>query len=326
MRWRPFGSTGLTVSDIGFGCARIGGVFGSGSGTSSDTIALLRRAQDAGINLFDTADMYSQSESEALVGRAFSGMRSQVVIATKGGYCLPAQKRLVSRIKPLLRPIVRALGIKRENLPASVTGSLSQDFSPDHLVAAVEASLKRLGTDHIDLYQLHSPPQSVIESGDWREPLERMKAAGKVRFYGIACDTVQDAGACLKIGGLSSIQLPFGLLDLEASAGVLAEAERLGVAVIARGCFGGSLLKPSLTEVELKEKTEKWATVMALRETAKRNRRDLLEMALQFSLASPGVSVTLLGMRTEDHLRQNLEFLAGSPLTEAQLADLREAR
>src|SRR5438105_7956439 len=104
MHYRPFGSTGLTVSELGFGCARIGGVFQGGS--RSELIALLRRAFDEGINFFDTADMYTQGESERLVGDALRGVRERVIIATKGGYVLPAQKQLISRIKPLLKPVI----------------------------------------------------------------------------------------------------------------------------------------------------------------------------------------------------------------------------
>src|SRR3954453_14648678 len=101
MRNRPFGKTDLSVSELGFGCARIGGVFEGAS--RGQSIALLQRALDVGITFFDTADMYSQGESERLVGAALAGRRSRAVIATKFGYVLPAQKQLVQRIKPMLR-------------------------------------------------------------------------------------------------------------------------------------------------------------------------------------------------------------------------------
>src|SRR5580693_10331743 len=94
---RAFGKTDLKVSPFGLGCARIGGIF------QSDTkgfLNLLSGARDFGINFFDTADMYSQGESEILVGKAFRKKRDKVLIATKGGYCLPGQKRLIQLIKP----------------------------------------------------------------------------------------------------------------------------------------------------------------------------------------------------------------------------------
>src|SRR5258708_2564756 len=100
----PFGKTDLRASEIGFGCARIGGIFQHDSG---GFVSLLSAARDVGINFFDTADMYSQGESEALLGRAFRGRRHDIVIASKAGYCLPAQRKLVARIKPSVRPLIR---------------------------------------------------------------------------------------------------------------------------------------------------------------------------------------------------------------------------
>src|SRR5215208_6572419 len=117
MRYRPFGSTDLTTSEIGFGCARIGGMFSPGSRT--DVMALLRRAFDSGVTFFDTADMYTQGESERIVGEAFRRDRSRVVIATKFGYRVPAGKRLISRVKPMVRPFVRRLGLKTSPVRAA---------------------------------------------------------------------------------------------------------------------------------------------------------------------------------------------------------------
>src|ERR1700730_3959974 len=155
MKINVFGRTGVNVSEIGFGGSRIGGIFAE-KHSSKEALNVLRKALDSGITFYDTADMYAQGESEALIGKAFRDRRDQVVLATKGGYCLPTQRKLMARIKPLVRPIVRLLGLKRTKLPSGVFGTLSQDFSPSHLTQALEASLKRLHTDYIDLYQLHS--------------------------------------------------------------------------------------------------------------------------------------------------------------------------
>src|SRR5438132_943580 len=109
MELRRFGSTELRVSSLGVGCARIGGIFQK---DPAAFVELLQRAVAEGINFFDTADMYSQGESEELLGRALRGQRDRVVIATKGGYVLPAQRRLLGRIKPLVRPLIRWLKIR----------------------------------------------------------------------------------------------------------------------------------------------------------------------------------------------------------------------
>src|SRR4029077_16188342 len=112
---------------------------------------------------------------------------------------------------------------------------------------ALEASLKRLQTDYVDLYQLHSPRGPFMRSnafGEALETLERLKAQGKLRFYGVATEEPQDVPFCLSAPGISSVQLGFGLLDLEALAqGTLAAARARGLGIIARGCFAGGLLK-----------------------------------------------------------------------------------
>lgn len=153
---RPLGRTDLHVSEFGLWCARIGGIF---KRDPAEFVTLLSAAFDAGINFFDTADIYSQGESETLLGRAFRGRRrDQVVIASKAGYVLPSRRRLIARVKPLVRPIIRLLGLKRRHVTGAVDGALSQDFSPSHLRSAVEGSLRRLKTDRLDLFQPHSPP------------------------------------------------------------------------------------------------------------------------------------------------------------------------
>jgi aryl-alcohol dehydrogenase-like predicted oxidoreductase len=321
LRYRRFGKTELQVSEIGFGCSRLGGVFSQNKGSHA-ALNVLRKALEEGITLYDTADMYSQGESETLLGQAFRDRRDRVILASKGGYCLPVQRKLIASVKPLVRPLARALGIKRENLPAGVSGTLTQDFSPHYLIQALEGSLRRLKTDYLDIYQLHSPPAAVIRSGEFVETLESLKRQGKIRCYGVAADTVEEAELCLQYREISSVQLPFGLLDLEALDSVLSRAEERGVGIIARGCFGGGLLKDTLTEPQLKEMTLKWPQILAYRRIAEQHGRPILEMALQFALRVRPISVTLLGMRTEAHLTDNLRYYAASPLTDAEYLEI----
>ena len=326
MKFNEFGRTGMSVSEIGFGGSRIGGFFADKHG-GKEALNVLREALDHGITFYDTADMYAQGESESLIGAAFRGRRDQVIIATKGGYRLPAQRNLMKRIKPLLRPIVHALGLKRSKLPLGISGTLSQDFSPSYLTKALESSLKRLQTDYVDLYQLHSPGAPFLQSnafGESLQVLEKLKAQGKLRFYGVATEVPEDAPFCLSAPGISSVQLGFGLLDLEAlDQGTLAGAEARGLGVIARGCFGGGLLKEGLDEAQLKASTSKWQRVLALRSLSKSIDRSLLDTALQFCRGTPAVSVTLLGMRIEGQLRDNLRYVQAPPLNAEEFAALR---
>ncbi|SFV33424.1 aldo/keto reductase [Hyphomicrobium facile] len=321
MKINEFGKTGMQVSEIGFGGSRIGGFFANKNG-GQEALKVLPESLDSGITFYDTADMYAQGESEALIGKAFRGRRQQVVLATKGGYCLPAQRKLMQRIKPLVRPIVHALGLKRSKLPSLVSGALSQDFSPSYLTAALEASLKRLQTDYIDIYQLHSPPPAFLHSdafGEALETLEKLKSQGKLRFYGVAVEAAEQAELCLSAPGIGSLQLGFGLLDLEAlDQGILAAAESRGLGVIARGCFGGGLLKDGLNEAQLEAATPKWQRILTLRRLSESFGRPVLETALQFCRATPGVGVTLLGMHTERHLSENLRYVQAPRLNEGE--------
>jgi aryl-alcohol dehydrogenase-like predicted oxidoreductase len=232
-------------------------------------------------------------------------VRDKVVLASKVGYRLPAQRRLAGRIKPLLRPLVRLLRIRRDQLPGLARGTLDQEFGADYLKGAVEASLRRLRTDYLDLLQLHSPPAEVVARGEWERALEDMKRAGKIRYYGVACDT-EDAGhAALRFAGVSSLQMTLNVLEHTAADGLLPETRSRRVAFIARECLAnGILAKPERdvdlgayckTPEELGRRTEQLAELR--RQVAARG-VSLTRAALGFVSGTEGVSVTLLGVRT----------------------------
>ena len=328
MQHTRFGTTDLTVSEIGFGCARLGGVFQSVS--RADMLKTLHSAFDAGITFYDTSDMYCQGESEELLGKAFRGRRGQVVIASKVGYCLPTRRQLVSKVKPLLKPVVRRLGITRRSLPSGASGALSQDFTPAYIVQAVEGSLRRLRTDYLDLYQLHSPPAKVLERDDFLAPLGKLQREGKIRAFGVSCETTADALTCLRYPGIASLQLRLSLLDQTALTEAIPRAQERGVAVIARECFAGGLLAKPLDALGLEtfifdeaEREAKRREIQGYADLAAQSSRTLPELALQFVRGVAGVSVTLLGMRTETQLAGNLRLLASPPLTAAELQMLR---
>lgn len=318
MEYRTFGSTGLKVSRIGFGCARLGGFFSNL--TRAEMQEILHQALDTGINFYDTSDMYSQGESEKVVGEAFSRQRDRVIIASKTGYVLPGQRRLISRIKPLVRPIIKKLGLKRENLPVGVRGELTQNFSPGYITQAIEQSLKRLKTDYLDLYQLHSPPTAILEQGEALETLAKLKKQGKIRFFGVSCERIEDALICLNHPGLSSLQLRFNLLDQSALEQAIPLASKNGVGIIARECFAGGLLAKSPESLKIAEVSEdpevaprRYQQILDYATTANQNNLSLRQQALYFILEQPGISVALLGMTTQTQLKTNLAMLTGKP-------------
>jgi len=270
--------------------------------------------------------MYSQGESEILVGKAFRTKRDKVFIATKGGYCLPRQKRLIQFIKPIAKPIVRALGLRRSAVSATRSGTVSQDFSSGYLREAVEASLRRLQSDHIDLYQLHSPSREELTGSGFQDALGllgRLKTEGKIREYGITLDSVYDAVHCLDMEGLASLQMPFGLMDRQAlEDGVFDKVSERQLGIIARGCFGGGALKQSLTEAELRANEPQWKRALQIKRLAEQMQRSALEAALQFALSIERISVTILGMRTPEHVATNLQYYAAKALSNEEKREL----
>jgi aryl-alcohol dehydrogenase-like predicted oxidoreductase len=319
---RRFGTTDLQVSLVGLGCARIGGVF---QGGPEAFISLVDGAVDAGINFFDTADMYSGGESESILGRAFAGRRQNVVIASKVGYVQPAQRRFAGRIKPLLRPMIRFLRLNRAKLPAAVRGALSQNFSPEYVRRAVEGSLVRLRTDYIDVMQLHSPPGDTIRQGDWLPTLQALRKEGKIRFYGIACDTVEDAFSAIEQPGVASIQVTVNLLERRAVEKLIPAALQRGIAVIARECLSNGLLAKDPKDIDPatafrddEERTRRTRELSHYGRLAQEHGVPLPAMALKYALSHEGVSTALLGMRTKAHLEGAVRwFGAADPPTAA---------
>jgi aryl-alcohol dehydrogenase-like predicted oxidoreductase len=163
MRFRTYKNTDLTVSEVGFGLWTISTGWW-GNFTEGESIALMHKAFDFGVTLFDAADTYGNGLSEELIAKAFPNQRDEIVIATKVGYDFVQHGE--------------ARGRGQREIP--------QDFSPDAIIRATDAALKRLKTDRIDLLQLHNiRMEQVYDDALWKT-LQKLKSEGKVRYYGIA--------------------------------------------------------------------------------------------------------------------------------------------
>jgi aryl-alcohol dehydrogenase-like predicted oxidoreductase len=194
---------------------------------------------------------------------------------------------------------------------------IAQNFSPPYLRAAVEASLRRLRTDYIDLFQLHSPPADVVARGEWSGALDSLKRSGKIRYYGISCDSVDAAAAALRFSGVSFLQLPVNLLERRVVDTVLPEAKAKSVAVIARECLANGLLVKPAEGVDLsaycpspEEQQVRAEQLAKLRRQAAETGVSLARLALDYVRGLDGVSVTLLGARTAPQLRGLLDEAA----------------
>jgi aryl-alcohol dehydrogenase-like predicted oxidoreductase len=203
------------------------------------------------------------------------------------------------------------------------------DFSAEHLTEALHASLDRLATDHIDLYQLHHPDTETLRRQEYQETLGRLKQEGKIRFIGVSCDCVEDAMIALSNPELDAIQVKISLLDLQAVSALLPQTNRRGIAVIARQPLGRGLLTDARSETKAERLEsgdigyeQRLARARSLRFLVNDN-RTMAQSAIRYLLQLPGISTVLTGMSRRDHLQENLSALDAPALTEQEMTRAR---
>jgi len=209
MKFRTYKNTDLKVSEVGFGLWTISTEWW-GNFTEGEAIALMQKAFDLGVTLFDAADTYGNGRSEELIAKAFSKQRDQITIATKVGYDFVHYGE--------------ARGRGQREIP--------QDFSPPAIERATDAALKRLQTDRIDLLQLHNiRMEQVYDDGVWKT-LEKLKASGKVRYYGIALGPaigwLYEGVNCIRERDVTSIQHIYNMLEQHPGCAMQDVATELG--------------------------------------------------------------------------------------------------
>lgn len=304
MKERRLGRTGLRVSEIGFGCWGIGG--GSyGSVRDEDSLDALEAAWDSGVNFFDTADIYGEGHSEMLVGRFLKEKsRDKIILATKVGWDFypPSQK-------PVPVP---------SKLPAKVhNAGHRKNFDPEYIRFACEQSLKRLGVDVIDLYQLHNPSLELIQKGDVVGVLDRLRKQGKIRFVGISVHTEAEAFFALQDLRVHTIQIIFSFLDQRMAERIFPEAEKKNAGVIVREPLASGLLsgkympshefpKDDHRRRWVREKREAdWQKVQLFQRAIGARAPTLARAALEFALASDAVSTVIPGAKTRAQAVEN---------------------
>jgi len=325
---RRLGATGLQVSEIGCGCSSLGGVLDREG--EAEGLRTLQMAIDHGINFFDTADAYSMGRSEVLLGQAVRACRDRVVIATKGGSRFtPAWKTIIDSrsllvpIRKVLRPFKRYFNLVRQT-------QKQYDYSPAHLRNALETSLKRLGTDYIDLYQLYNPTPMQLEDGRFIEALEAFKQEGKIRYYGISCRNATDALLCLRYPGVSTVQITVSLADQEARGAVIDQLVASKVGIIAREPLAQGFLTANTGRTLAEESARRRAEIRARERRARqfeflvRPSRSLAQAALQFVLQVPGIGTVIPGMITPAQLSENVGALTAPRLSAEELRRIAE--
>lgn len=304
------GSTGMQITRVGFGAWAIGGgqwQFGWGPQDDEESIATIRHAVDLGVNWIDTAAAYGFGRSEEVVGRALQGMAHRPYVFTKCSL-LEGPGRTV-------RHSLRRDSIRRE----------------------AEASLRRLGLDAIDLYQIHWPvPDGDIEEGF--RTLAELREEGLVRHIGVSNFDVGQMRRVSAIAPVETLQPPYSLIEREVEREILPHAEREGIGVIAYSPMGSGLLTGRMTRERIDGLPEDdWrkhdarfsepllsghlAAAERVRALAERLRVAPGAVAIAWTLANPAVDGAIVGLRRPEQVQ---ELLAATELrlTEADLIEL----
>jgi len=212
MKYRPLGRTGWTVSEISFGAWAIGGAWGHVS--EKDALAALHQAVDSGVNFIDTADVYGDGRSERLIADLKKECKEQIVVATKAGRRLPRQT---------------VEGYTRENL-----------------TAWIERSLRNLATETLDLLQLHCPPTELYDRPEMFAILDDLVRAGKIRYYGVSVEKVDEAIRAIEYPNVQSVQIIFNCFRQRPADLFFARAKQRKVGILARVPLASGLLTGKL--------------------------------------------------------------------------------
>lgn len=296
VRRRPLGATGLEVGEIGLGTARLG----SERLPDHEAVFAVSHALDQQADLLDVAPSYGRALLR--VGRALAGRRSQGQVCLKLGYGADGRR----------------------------------DFGPQGLRAALEAALRVLGTDHVDLLLLHNPPAEVLQAGHpaWAE-LARLKAAGKARALGASLDGADEAKAALALPGLEVLQVPYNAFCQDHAANIAAAA-RKGVGVLANRPLDSGWLTGRFGPGHIfLDERRRWSLAVRRRRAELQARFESLaagpalrpgQAALRFVLAEPGISCALVGASAWQQVVENVSAGAAAldPGVVARVKDLWE--
>ena len=297
MQKRVLGNTGLTVSEIAFGGVEIGVPYGIGVKSRKDMLSdsvaidLLHAAIDSGVNFFDTARMYG--ESERIMGEAFKERREEVVICTK--------------CRHFIQP----------------DGSIPDNKEIEKVVeASLEESLKALQTGYIDIFMLHQAPMKLLNNKKIADIFSELKQNGKIRATGVSTYKSEETKRAIETGVWDVIQLPYSLMDQRQSE-FFEMAFKKGVGLVIRSVLLKGLLSnrgrglhPALRDVE--------KHIESYNRLLKGQDYNLPGMAIKFALSSREVSSVLVGIDRYEYLEESLRAADGRYLDKILLAKAKE--
>jgi aryl-alcohol dehydrogenase-like predicted oxidoreductase len=316
VRTRRFGDTDLEASEIGFGTWALGSTWwGEVSEQSGER--LLLEALDLGVTFFETGDAYGQGANEELVGRVLGPHRDRIQLSSKFGYVLDQGRQEHSE------------------------GERPQRWDGAFVRQALDASLRRLGTDHLDLYQLHNPRLEAIDSDECFATLEELRTEGKIVHYGVALGPAigwRDEGLrAIRERQIASVQTVYNLLEQDPGRDLMAAAAERGVGVIARVPTSSGLLDDNLTlETTFgpgdhrRHRPREWL-VEGLQKIDRirflcgpQTGRTMAQAALRYILAQPQMTVAIPTITNQAELHEYAGAAEVPDLTEDELARVAE--
>lgn len=220
---------------FGLGCSRLGSVNGA---TMEMSRRILEHALEAGIRFFDTSNIYAQGDSERLLGGTLQG-RHDCMICSKAGKFLPWQKRMLLPLKGVIARVVHKSEHARRSVSEARSRPMPTRWDHSFLTQSIDASLRRLRRDRIDVFMLHSPSADDLASGEAMGPLETAQIAGKLGLIGVSVDDVACAKKAMKDPRVQILQIPLLPKEAEFEA-VINLASEAGIHLIAREIFGGT--------------------------------------------------------------------------------------
>jgi len=208
MNYRTLGRTGWKVSEVSFGAWAIGGAWGHVS--DEEALAALHKAVDSGVNFIDTADVYGDGRSERLIARLKKARNSEIIVATKAGRRLPRQ--------------------------------VVEGYTRENLTSWIEDSLRNLSTDTLDLLQLHCPPTEVYYRPEVFTVLDDLAKAGKLRYYGVSVEKVEEALKAIEFPNVQTVQIIFNCFRQRPAELFFPQAKQKQVGILARVPLASGLL------------------------------------------------------------------------------------
>ena len=303
---RTLGPSGPTVGALGLGCMGMSWGYDSAGRDDAQAVEVIRRALEIGVTLLDTSDMYGPFTNEELVGRALEGRRDEAFVATKGGLVVDDPE----------------------------TKAIHRDGRPEHMREALDGSLRRLGTDHVDLYQLHRADPDVPIEETWGAMAEGV-AAGKAEAIGLSEPTVDELDRAHAIHPVATVQSELSLWTREALGEVLPWCERNGAAFIpfsplGRGYFTGRAKAGSFDADDMRSFFPRFsdeamaaneALFLAVELVAERHEATPGQVALAWVLAQGEHVIAIPGTRRIPYLEENAAA-ASLELSAEDLAEL----